>query len=33
MATFETKQHERTTAGLAIGWLTEVQSAITQYQQ
>jgi len=27
------KKHERTTIGLAIGWLTEVQSAANQYQQ
>jgi hypothetical protein len=24
---------QRTTIGLAIGWLTEVQSAVNQYQQ
>jgi len=27
------ERHEHTTAGLAIGWLKEVQSATNQYQQ
>jgi len=32
-ASFDREKNERTTAGLAIGWLTEEQSATTQYQQ